>query len=77
LKPEEVAEMKFEEALAALEEAVKRLESGSLNLEEALETYGTSVALAKHCDRLLEQAELRVRQLDEADDSHVQDEVPF
>ena len=76
MEPDEIAALKFEEALAALEEAVKRLESGNLDLDEALATYSTSMALAKHCDHLLEQAELRVSQLVETETGTVQ-EVPF
>jgi len=76
LETSDIATMKFEETLAALEEAVQRLDSGNLDLEESMTTYGRSIALAKHCDHLLEQAELRVRQLVEGDDGTLQ-EVPF
>lgn len=57
--------LSFESALAQLQEIVTRLESGELNLQEALKLYETGQALARHCSRLLEQAELKVRQLSE------------
>lgn len=76
METSDIAGMKFEETLAALEEAVRRLESGNLDLEESMAAYERSIALAKHCDHLLEQAELRVRQLVEGDDGTLQ-EVPF
>lgn len=45
--------IKFEEALAELEQQVQLLESGELPLEEALATFQQGVALSKVCmDRL-------------------------
>jgi len=72
----DIAAMKFEDALAALEQSAQRLERGDLSLEDSILTYERSVALANHCDRLLEQAELRVRRLIETDDGTLQ-EVAF
>lgn len=55
--------MKFEEALRALEETVKKLESGETTLEEAMELFEKGVGLTKECSKLLEGAELKVTQL--------------
>lgn len=41
--------MKFEEALEALEEQVNLLESGELTLEEALDAYKYGIELSKVC----------------------------
>ena len=41
--------IKFEEALAELEEQVRLLESGELSLEESLDVYKYGVALSKVC----------------------------
>lgn len=57
------SELSFEDAFAQLEEVVQRLEGGDLPLQEALALYERGVALADHCQRLLDQAELRVTQL--------------
>ncbi len=56
-------DLPFEEALAGLEEVVGRLERGDLPLEETLALYERGMALAGHCQALLDQAELRVTQL--------------
>jgi exodeoxyribonuclease VII small subunit len=55
--------MRYEEAFQALEEIVYGLETNSKTLEEALALYERGQALAAHCAALLDQAELRVRQL--------------
>lgn len=53
----------FESSLAELEARVKRLESGDLPLEEALQLFEQGVALAQRCHDQLEAAEQRVSQL--------------
>lgn len=53
----------FEENLRALEEAVSRLESGELSLEEALDWYGKGVKHASLCRKRLQQVETRVQLL--------------
>jgi exodeoxyribonuclease VII small subunit len=61
----EPAEPPFEDALAKLESLVHRLESGELDLEQALGTFEEGVSLAKLCSVRLEAAELRIRKLEE------------
>jgi exodeoxyribonuclease VII small subunit len=56
-------ELPFETAFSQLEDVVQRLEGGELPLEEALALYERGMALAEHCQSLLNQAELRVTQL--------------
>lgn len=58
-----MSEMSFEEAFQALEEAVQRLEAGNLTLEESLALFEQGTQLAAYCSRLLDAAELRVRQV--------------
>lgn len=50
-------ELKFEEALAKLEEIVRQLESGELSLEESLKLFESGVALARLCSQKLDEAE--------------------
>lgn len=54
---------RFESALAKLEERVRRLETGDLPLEEALDLYEQGVELARTCHEQLEEAEQRVASL--------------
>lgn len=54
----------FEEVFAALEEVVERLEQGRLRLHDTLSCYELGVRLAERCGRILDEAQLRVTQLD-------------
>lgn len=58
-----VDELDFEAAFAELEATVRKLERGDLPLEESLALFERGMALARTCERLLDQADLRVRQL--------------
>jgi len=63
-KPESIPETSFEAAFAELEAVVQRLEEGELSLEESISLYERGQALARLCQERLDQAELRVEQLD-------------
>ncbi len=58
-----VAAMTFDTALEELERTVAELEAGGLPLERTLALYERGVALQQRCERLLGDAELRVRRL--------------
>jgi exodeoxyribonuclease VII small subunit len=58
-----VDELSYEQALAELEEIVASLEANKLPLEESMKLYERGQALTKRCLELLDNAELRVRQL--------------
>jgi exodeoxyribonuclease VII small subunit len=57
-------EASFEAAFAELEAVVERLEEGELSLEESISLYERGQALARLCQERLDQAELRVEQLE-------------
>jgi exodeoxyribonuclease VII small subunit len=63
----DIEALTFEQAFAQLEQVVVRLEDGDLPLDDALSLYARGQALAMRCAQLLEQAELRVRQIGETD----------
>jgi exodeoxyribonuclease VII small subunit len=50
----------FETSLKRLEEIVKKLESGDLSLDSALELFEEGIKLSRFCHSRLEQAERRV-----------------
>ncbi|MEZ5798873.1 MAG: exodeoxyribonuclease VII small subunit [Paracoccaceae bacterium] len=52
-----VAEMSFEEAMAALEGVVTQLERGEVPLEQSISLYERGAALKARCDALLKDAE--------------------
>ena len=58
----------FESALQAVEEVVRRLESGELGLSESLAQYERGIEKIKHCHRALEQAEQRISVLISVDE---------
>jgi exodeoxyribonuclease VII small subunit len=53
----------FEEALSELEEHVRRLDGGDLELEESLKTFESGVKLIRECSELLDDAEQRITEL--------------
>jgi exodeoxyribonuclease VII small subunit len=55
----------FEQAFAELEESVRTLERGDLPLEEALALYERGQELAAYCAKLLDEAELKITQIEE------------
>jgi len=63
MNPNDIKHMTFEQAYQALEETVQKLETGNLPLAEAIALYQRGMALANHCGRRLDQAELTVKTL--------------
>ena len=68
-----MSEPSFEEALEQLEDSVGRLESGDLNLEEALQIFEQGITASRTCTRWLDQTRKRVQVLvaDESGDLHL------
>lgn len=60
-------DLKFEELVAQVEQALQQLESGDLPLEDALKRYEEGVASLRRCFDILKQAEKKVQQLSERD----------
>lgn len=71
-----VEELSYEQAFAALEAVVEALESEKRPLDEAMALFERGQALAQHCASLLEQAELRIRQLSLAPDEEPAENDP-
>ena len=59
----DIAALPFDAAFAELRTAIEELEAGGLPLEATILRTERAVALQRHCERLLSDAELRVRQL--------------
>lgn len=55
-----VAEMTFEEAMAALEQVVGQLEKGDVELDKSIALYERGAALKAHCAAKLKDAEEKV-----------------
>ena len=58
--PPDLSGMSFEDALAELEQIVRRLEGGQVKLDEAIQSYERGAQLKQHCERKLNEAQQRV-----------------
>lgn len=63
---EEKERPSFEEALMELESIVKQLENDEITLEDSVKLYKKGLELSKFCSEILDQAELRIEQVNEA-----------
>nr|WP_315850278.1 exodeoxyribonuclease VII small subunit [Qipengyuania thermophila] len=61
--PHARAAMTFEQALAELEQVVRRLESGEEPLEESISLYERGEELRRLCQARLDSAQMRIRQI--------------
>ena len=59
----DVETLSFEDAQAELDSVVATLEAGEIDLDHSLALYERGVALARHCQALLDSASLRVERL--------------
>ena len=59
----EEKELSFEESLNNLEEIVKKLETGELPLDDAINEFNKAMKLAKSCDDKLKSAEEAITKL--------------
>lgn len=64
----QIGKMTFEDALDALEDIVRKLESGQVSLEESLEIYTRGTALRHHCDNKLKDASARIEKITKLQD---------
>lgn len=67
----------FEETMAALEAIVALLDSGDLSLDQSLDCFELGARLSTRCQRLLEQAELRIELVQRTLESETVSEPPF
>jgi len=72
--PADIAALGFEEALAELETIVRRLESGSGKLDEAIDAYERGALLKIHCEAKLREAQARVDKIVVGADGQVKTE---
>jgi exodeoxyribonuclease VII small subunit len=58
--PDDISGMSFEDALAELEQIVRRLEGGQVRLDDAIQSYERGALLKRHCEKKLNEAQQRV-----------------
>lgn len=61
--PKEIEKLSFEDALSDLEEIVRKLEGGTVELEESIEIYTRGQLLKAHCESKLKDAQARVEKI--------------
>jgi exodeoxyribonuclease VII small subunit len=68
--------MSFESALAELEAIVRDLETGKAALEDSITCYERGIALKKHCETKLREAQAKIEKITVGPDGKI-DTVPF
>lgn len=68
--------MSFEQALTELENIVKSLESGDIQLEDSIKAYERGAALKTHCESKLKAAQLKIEKISVTPDGKVETQ-PF
>lgn len=66
-----IESMNFEEALGELETIVRSLENGQAPLEESIGAYERGIALKKHCETKLREAQMKIEKITVANDGTV------
>lgn len=61
--PKIPANLKFEDAMRRLDEIVQAMESGEIGIEESIARYEEAMALRAHCQRILDDAELKIKKI--------------
>ena len=56
--------LSYEEAYKNLEDILLKLESGNTSLDESLSLYEKGIKLYRHCNKLLEEATLKINKFD-------------
>ncbi|HOA55947.1 MAG: exodeoxyribonuclease VII small subunit [Acetivibrionales bacterium] len=69
-------EVTFEQAMAELEEIVKKLEKGELTLDESISFFRRGVELTKYCSKKLDEAERSITMLIEGENGVTEKELP-
>ena len=73
----DIAKLSFEEALKALEDVVRRLESGEVPLDQSIELYERGEKLRAHCQARLDAAQARIEKIVAGADGKATGTVPF
>lgn len=72
-----IGEMSFEDALRALEQIVRKLESGDAMLDESITLYERGEQLRAHCQARLDAAQARIEKIVQGADGKPSGVAPF
>ena len=74
--PKDIAAMKFEVAMAELDEIVQDLEGGQVDLDASIALYSRGALLKRHCEAKLNAASEQVEKIVADDDGNAQSVEP-
>ncbi len=60
----DIDSLTFEVALKSLEEIVSQLDTGSIDLDKAVDAYERGAKLKEHCEKKLKEAQLRIEKIE-------------
>jgi exodeoxyribonuclease VII small subunit len=73
----DLSQMTFEDALKALEDVVRKLETGEVPLDESISLYERGEQLRKHCQARLDAAQARIEKIVAGPDGKAAGLEPF
>jgi exodeoxyribonuclease VII small subunit len=73
----EISQMSFEDALRALEDVVRKLETGEVPLDDSISLYERGEALRRHCLARLDAAQARIEKIVAGPDGKAVGMEPF
>lgn len=73
----DISGLSFEDALRALEDVVRKLESGEVPLDQSIDLYERGEALRKHCQARLNAAQARIEKIVTGAGGEARGTVPF
>ena len=77
-KTKSMEKISFEDALAELEEIVRKIDTGQENLADAVDSFERGVFLKKHCEKMLKEAKLKIEKITSSNDGEIETtEVDF
>jgi exodeoxyribonuclease VII small subunit len=71
-KHKSIENISFEDALAELEEIVRKIDTGQENLADAVESFERGVLLKKHCEKMLKEAKLKIEKITSSGDGKIE-----
>ncbi len=71
-KRKSIENISFEDALAELEEIVRKIDTGQENLADAVESFERGVLLKKHCEKMLKEAKLKIEKITSSGDGKIE-----
>lgn len=74
---QDISALSFEEAMAALEQVVSKLESGNAPLEQSIDLYTRGTQLKAHCEAKLKDAQAKIEKITLDENGQAAGTVPF